>query len=287
VTSVAIAFCTFERPQPLADALSDVLSQAPGDAEVIVVDQSAAAQPHNEQMVRARADARLRYLYRPQPGLPAARNVAMRETTAPILIFLDDDVRVHAGCIAAHCAAFADPRVSAVAGRIHERVLRPNSWFTRNEVDRWGRVRYQLDGDTARPVQAVKGANMSFRRAMLEQIGWFDEGYTGTAYLEEADVCERIRAVGGSIVFEPAAAVTHLSAPAGGVRQSDAQTTERWRFHNTGYFLTKNRPEAVARARWVFTAVAARRAWEWRDRGAVAELMVAFDAGCRRAGGNP
>ncbi|MEZ4237535.1 MAG: hypothetical protein R3F59_15590 [Myxococcota bacterium] len=43
------------------------------------------------------------------------------------MLFLDDDARLHPGCLDAHRAAFVDPTVGGVVGQIVERVLRPNA----------------------------------------------------------------------------------------------------------------------------------------------------------------
>ena len=123
---------------------------------------------------------------------------------------------------------------------------------------------------------------MSFRASAVRAIGGFDTNYGGTAFLEDTDVSERVRQLGWELRFQAPAEVIHHSAPSGGVRVATPRETERWRFHNTGYFLRRHRPSAAPRAIATFAAIATRRATEWRDPGAVAFLMGAF----RPAGGS-
>lgn len=284
VPGIALAFCTTDRPLPLADALRDAVAQLPADGEIVVIDQSA-TEPlaQNASMIAALGDPRVRHLHQAERSLPRARNLAIATTSAPILVFFDDDVRIHPGCLAAHATAFADERIGGVVGRIVETRVRPNSAATRNEVDAWGRVRTRLDGTAPQRIGSLKGANMSFRRSALVAAGGFDENYGGTAFLEDADASEAVVRRGLQLWFVPSAEVTHLSHPEGGVRQPDARATERWRFRNTGYFLAKHRPGSLSRARLTFAAIAARRSAEWRDPLAVPALLRQFERGVQLA----
>ncbi len=61
--------------------------------------------------------------------------------------------------------------------------------------------------DRAETVDWVVGAALMARRAVLEQIGGFDEGYF--MYSEELDWCRRAAAAGWRTVYLPAAQVIH------------------------------------------------------------------------------
>lgn len=281
--TLSVVICTYERPGCVIDLLGDLRPQLPDGADVVIVDQSGPeARERLLQAVDALADRRITCASRGEPSLPAARNDGLAATTGEIVLFLDDDVRLLDGCVAAHVAAFADPRVGGVVGRIVERTLRPNARRTVNRLDLAGRVRTNLEGRRPTLVEALKGANMSFRRAALQAAGGFDPAYGGTALLEDADASEKVARLGWDLRFVPEAAVVHLSAPRGGVRTGDARTTEWWRFRNTGYFLRRHRGlAAVVPATAVFGAIAAKRAAAWRDPRAVARLMGALAAGWR------
>lgn len=278
---LSVLLATFDRPGPLADVLCDLVAQLPDRAEVIVVDQSpegSAAQ--NRAAVAALHDPRFRWVGQRPPGLPEARNRGLRESSGSILLFLDDDVRLAPGCLAAHVAAYADPRVGGVGGRILEARHLPNAAPTVNRLDLGGRVRTNLSGERPVPLDTLKGANMSFRRSAILEASGFDAGFGGTAFLEDADASTRVAARGWDLRFVPEAAVTHLASPRGGVRQTHPIEAERWRFHNTGRFVAKHRPRAARPLVWAtFAAIAARRAASWGDPSAVGVLMKALAQG--------
>lgn len=289
VPACAVVVPTRDRAPWLASALRDLAATAPLDVEVLVVDQS---DPEHlalgAAVVGALDDPRFSHVAVTTRGLPDARNAGMAATVAPVVLFLDDDVRVMPGLVQAHLDRMADPRVGAVVGRIIERVVRPNAAATENRVATSGRVITNLSGHAARPIEALKGANMSLRRAAVDAIGGFDRNYKGTALLEDADVAERVRRAGFSVWFEPRAEVLHLSAPRGGVRQDDAVETERWRFHNTAYFVRRHRGLAAGPALWAtFSVIAVRRAATWRRPDAIPRLMAALAEGWALGGGPP
>jgi GT2 family glycosyltransferase len=272
--SLAVIVPTYRRPGLAARLVHEVLAQALAGTEVVVVDQSPPAE------AVAVADPRVVVLRRATPGLPAARNAGVAATTAPVVVFFDDDVTLAPGCLAAHLAAYTDPTIGGVAGRIREERLRTNAPPGTCRVDRGGRVRVHLDGDDPAEVATAKGAHMSFRRTALEDAGPFDEGYAGTAFLEDADLCTRVVEAGWRLVYVPGAAVTHAHHPEGGVRIGDPGETERWRFRNTGRFLARHRgPVALAPVLATFGAIAAVRALRWRRPATAVTLVSALLAG--------
>lgn len=276
--SIAVIVCTLDRAGPLADVLGDLSAQLPDDGEVLVVDQSDDAD-RARQVIRELGDGRVRGMHT-TPGLPAARNLGMAHTRAPILWFVDDDVRLHPGCLQAHLDAYADPRVGGVVGRIDEVRVAPNSPVVTNRVDRGGRVRTRLDGRVRQEIETLKGCNMSFRRLALERAGGFDPGFAGTAFLEDADASTRVRADGWRLRFEPAASLTHLSTPSGGVRQATAMDHEWWRFHNTGRFVRRHRGMLGASATLLtFGAIALERTVRWGRPDAAPRLLGALGRG--------
>lgn len=282
--TLSVVVCTRERPDAVREAVLDVLAQARPHHELVVVDQSS---PPVRQALGAWlavvGRGRVLHVADAGQGLPRARNVGLAAARAPIVLFLDDDVRLHPGCLDAHVRAFDDPAVGGVVGRIVELSVRANSATTTNRLDLGGRVRTRLDGRHPCDVATLKGAQMSYRRVALTTAGPCDVGYAGTAFLEDADWSTRVRRLGWRLRFEPAAAVTHLSAPSGGVRQGDALRTSTWRFHNTGRFVARHRPWTVPWSAATFAAIAARRAWEAGDASVAPTLLGAWWRGVRSA----
>jgi GT2 family glycosyltransferase len=71
------------------------------------------------------------------------------------------------------------------------------------------RDHYLLDEDVAAPVEAdwLLGAFLLMRRAMLEELGGWDEGYRH--YVEDIDLCYRAMCSGWERWYVPTARVTH------------------------------------------------------------------------------
>jgi GT2 family glycosyltransferase len=283
--TVTVVIPTRNRRGPLKNTICDVLRQADSSTSVLIIEQSDEETFALVQSdIAAFNDSRLELIRSETPSLPQARNLGISLARSQIILFFDDDVRLTPGCIEAHRLVYENPLVGGVVGRIRERHVRPNTKKTANYVNWGGRVITNLDGNTKMPVGTLKGANMSWRRSVFDEVGGFDDNYLGTAILEDADLSERARSAGWELWFEPQAELLHLSSPAGGVRQRDLFQTERWRFHNTGYFLRKNR----GRRSWLplqatFLAIALCRAHEWRDPAVVGTLMRALRDGWQSA----
>ena len=282
VTALAVIVPTYRRPGAVCALLGDVLAQwRPGD-EIVVVDQS----PEVDRAPVAAfcaAQAGISLLHAP-PGLPAARNLGIGRSTAPAVLFLDDDARLHPGCLDGHRRVFDDPTVGGAVGRIVERALAPNARRTTNRVDRAGRIRTRLDGWARCDIETLKGANMSLRRQALAEAGPFDPGFGGTALLEDADLSVRVRRAGWRLVFAPDAGVDHLHLPVGGVRTGDPGATARWRLHNTARFVRRHgRRRDLPWVLAVQLAIAARFGVTTRDPSAPWRLARAFVAGWRGA----
>jgi GT2 family glycosyltransferase len=275
---LSVVLATLGRPGPCAAVLRQVLAQLPPGGEVLVVDQSGPLQAEDLRAVVA-SDPRARWCPSAPPSLPRARNVGLAAARGAIVLFLDDDVVLHPGCLAAHLGAYDDPTVGGVAGRIVERRLRPNARRLRNDVGWDGRIRTRLDHPADGWVGTAKGANMSFRRAALAQVGGFDLGFAGTSLLEDADASARVVGAGWRIRFVAAAAVDHEHLSTGGVRRPPAEAL-RWRFHNTARYLRRHRGlPGLLLATPTFAALAGRAAVAERRAGPAIDLARAWVRG--------
>lgn len=273
---ITVLVATRNRPDALA-ALLRSLEVAQGVVfDVVVACQS---DPALRGAV-AEAAAGVRLLELAPTGLPDARNALLAAATTPRVVFFDDDVVVLPGTLRALVEALDRPYVVGASPRIVERRLRPNARGLRNGPGLDGRVRVNLGGRRAGRLDTLKGAAMAFRVDALRAAGAADRGFAGTAFLEDADWSSRVR---GRLVFVPAAVVVHHSAPSGGCR-ADAQSAERWRFHNTGRFVRRHRPWSAPLVACTFLAVACRRAVSWRSASSVRTLLWAGWCGFRDGG---
>jgi N-acetylglucosaminyl-diphospho-decaprenol L-rhamnosyltransferase len=80
--------------------------------------------------------------------------------------------------------------------------------------NRWSRS-YEMAGwdrRSERRVEWVSGSSMLLRADALRQVGLFDEGYF--MYVEDVDLCTRMRAAGWEVWFSPELEVEHITGTA-------------------------------------------------------------------------
>jgi N-acetylglucosaminyl-diphospho-decaprenol L-rhamnosyltransferase len=106
------------------------------------------------------------------------------------------------------------------------------------------RAHYHLDEDVSEPVEAdwLLGAFLLMRRAMLDELGGWDEGYRH--YVEDIDLCYRAMRVGWERWYVPAARVTHDWAQVTDRRFLSRHTL--WHAQSMARFVTRH-PETLAR----------------------------------------
>jgi GT2 family glycosyltransferase len=75
-------------------------------------------------------------------------------------------------------------------------------------------AQYRAPSVDAGPVDAVNGAFMLMRRSALDAVGLFDEGYW--MYMEDLDLCYRLREAGWMTWFEPSVTVIHVKGGTSG-----------------------------------------------------------------------
>ena len=197
---------TQRRAQYLDVALASILPQAAAHgAGVLVVDDGGDAAT---QATAARHGAEVLVLD-PARGLNGARNAAAAHVDAELLVYVDDDVRVRPGWLAALLEAHErePPDVGVLTGPIVARI-EDHAYRT---CGREGLPITFLDlgrADTDAP--HAWGANMTIRRSALDRIGPFDEALG--LYGDEQEWQARLLAAGGRMRYIAAAALEHRRA---------------------------------------------------------------------------
>lgn len=247
---VALVIATYNRPAALDRVLASVLAQHSPPEEVLVADDGSTAE--TAAVVERWQPAfgqRLRHVWQADEGfrLARVRNLAAREASADLLVFIDGDCLLRPGVIGAH-RKLAEP-ACAVAGN---RILLSPSLTEAIEAGRvdplrwtaadWWRARraggvrrlfplLTLPGQAWRRLRPrhwiqFRGCNMAVWREHLERINGFEEELSGWGF-EDSDLAIRLNNAGIGIKSGRfATAVLHLWH-----RESPRDNAERNRQH--------------------------------------------------------
>lgn len=298
---ISVVVPTYRRFEPVLATVRDLLSQRYGQFEVIVADQNSEwPAEYRDERDRLRTHPTVRWLELNPPAVVPARNEAVRQSRGDILVFVDDDVRItDPDFLTRHVSNYATPGITAVAGREMKPTDPPSELPPPAEAAseiRSDRPPLEtiigFDRNTSRRVEACvfSTCNCSVRRDAFLTVYGFDENYSGNSYGDDSDFALRLHAVGGRIIYDPTAALIHLSAPMGGLRLSDRSNltthTDRvlsgWLFHlrhaRPGYRWTILRTQVLRRT----ILLRANVVRPWRQFGAWAGLLFGYLEARRR-----
>jgi len=216
---LSVIIVTYNRGPTLLRTLESVLAQSPAAREVIVVDQTPQpAPPVKAQLDQWQSAGAIRYLFQAEPNAQRARNRAIAEARHPVLLFLDDDVLLEPGMMAAHLANYADPGLAAVCGYYTEPGEVPLDTLPPECQRRWTGWIHTPHCYTKRvECHLFPSCNGSIRRDVIRRLGGFDENFTHTL-LDDTDLACRFKAAGHRAVHDPQARLVHLKEPSGGKR---------------------------------------------------------------------
>jgi GT2 family glycosyltransferase len=234
----SVIICTYRRDKVLVDTVDQVLAQADGLAEVVIVDQKAQHDRATDEYLGTKSqEGLIRYFNLEKAGLTHARNFGASQARGALLLFCDDDVVLQPNWIREHIAMYEDEGVSAVAGQVinvgESARYEPGS-FSHNQ-----RIRNFDD---------LYGANFSVRKTVYESVGGSDENLAVHASNEDKILARRLLKSSYRIEYCPSASLVHLIWPAGGVRIGDrTQPTREWeKSYGQLYWLHLNPPREIS-----------------------------------------
>ena len=142
----------------------------------------------------------VRYVAGSGRGPGAARNLGWREVRSPLVWFIDSDCVAEPDALELLLPHLADPKVGAVSGSYG--IMNPNSLLAcliHEEI---------IERHLAMPprVNFLATFNVIYRRAILEQLGGFDERYLKA---QDAELSFRTMDAGYELAFERASRVKH------------------------------------------------------------------------------
>ena len=209
---ISLIICTRNRAAALGRCLDHVAALVhAGTWELVLVDNgSTDATAAVIGGFVAQAGFPAKAVTQPVKGLSNARNAGISAAAGDILLFTDDDCYVAPDLLDACAAAFADPAVGFATGRVT--LYDPgDAAVTVNEST----APVRFPPGRFLPAGAVKGANLAFRRAALDDIMErgvaFDPLFGSGAHFpaEDADAAQRAALAGWAGVYDPALRVAH------------------------------------------------------------------------------
>jgi len=273
---VSLVVCTRNRAEKLEAffaALGRMRARAPW--ELVIVDNGSTDDTQQRLQVLSRGlDVRVTIVGEPRQGLGRARNTGVSAARGELLAFTDDDCYPAADYIDRVVEAFADPERAYVGGRIllfdaedHPITVRVDS------------SPIPIPPYSVVPTGLVQGANMAFRRDVLERIGGFDNALgPGTPFCnDDVDAVARASAAGFAGSYVPEPVVHHHHG-----RRDPAAIAALWRSydHGRGAYYAKcmfDLPTRWKVARYWWQSVGVEK-----SSATLRELEVAFEYTVRR-----
>jgi N-acetylglucosaminyl-diphospho-decaprenol L-rhamnosyltransferase len=220
---LAVVVVNHNTGEYLARCTSSIASSA-GElrTELVVVDNAS-----SDGSVDRASGPGIRLIRNPDNrGFARAANQGIEATTAPLVLLLNPDAEVVGGSLTALVKVARErPRAGAIGALVRNPdgsiqpsarrvprlgealghaflgpIWKDNPWTRSYTMAAW-------DRSSEREVEWVSGSAMLLRREALDEVGAFDEGYF--MYVEDVDLCTRLRRAGWEVLFSPELEVVH------------------------------------------------------------------------------
>ncbi len=223
-------------------------------------------------------------------GFARGANLGARRASGDVLVFLNPDAFLQAGCVEQLLAAIEGrPVPCLVGGRVmnadgtEQRGARRgditlmSALLSLSQLSRkipaWRRYEVHWEGnqspEVVTAIPTISGACFCMRREDFDAVQGFDERYF--LHVEDVDLCWRVRQAGGNVLFQPKAEVVHLG-------HTSRASPIRVEFHKgmglARYFRKRSQTMAQTLAAWILsplivcTAVIRPLLWLVRGRAA-------------------
>ncbi len=266
---VSVVIPTRDRANLLAACVRGLKEKTDYPSFNVVIVDNGSKQPKALALLdQLRGDQRFRVLERPEPfNYAKLSNDGARATTSPMLVFLNNDIRmIDSGWLKAIVRLAMKPQVGVVGAKL----LFPNGKIQHagvvlgmggisGHIYRRGAKRmsgYLQQALNTREMMAVTGACIAIDRAKFEAVGGFDAENLPVD-LNDMDLCLRVGEQGWTNVWAADALLTHVQSASRGsernpfdqYRQERAYFIRRWMeairddpYFHPGFSLSAHRP---------------------------------------------
>jgi glycosyltransferase involved in cell wall biosynthesis len=190
----------------LSRLLVSIDEHRPSDinVEVLVIDDSL---PKEAEITKALCDQhRVNYL-RCEGNVSRKRNFGIERASHEVVLFTDSDCEIASGSIAEHVKSYqTDRSIDAVCGVVE--FTGETNWVW-SVVERSSFLGAFSFAKRMPNVPWAVTANLSVKKAVLEQIGGFDEGFLQAPGGEDVDLGLRLNKAGHKIVSNPHSVIYH------------------------------------------------------------------------------
>ncbi|MEL6864687.1 MAG: glycosyltransferase family A protein [Bacteroidota bacterium] len=178
--TLSVIICSYNRDQFIGEALDSLTrQQLPKEQfEILIINNNSTDRTAeiSQDFVKAHPELNARYFLETNQGLSFARNRGLKEAKGAIITYIDDDaIATPDFLLQIHQFMEARPEVAGVGGKVIPRYeIEEPKWMNKylygfvTKVDLGEKI-IQYRGN-AYPA----GCNMTYRRALLEQVGGFN-----------------------------------------------------------------------------------------------------------------
>ena len=213
-TKVTVVIPNYNGIKYVHDCMDSLCLQSMKDFEILVVDNGSkdgSLEILQEEYPEARVIA-----LEENTGFCHAVNLGIRESNTPYVILLNNDTMVHADFVKALVEAIEEKEdifsVSAMMLSMQNQDIidgAGDNYCLLGWAYARGKGRNRKDYEKKTEIFSACGGAAIYRKAVMEEIGFFDERHF--AYLEDVDIGYRARIYGYRNMYEPKARVFQIT----------------------------------------------------------------------------
>ncbi len=208
--NISVIICTRNRSEHLQQCLRSLENLACQPEEIIVIDNAPSDELTRDVVTQF---PKVKYKREPRAGLDIARNTGAYMASCDVIAYVDDDVTLHPLWALRIWESFSDPQVAAVTGLVFatkldteaQQIFEKHWSFNRGYVEKIYNRSFFESSNTPRVWEIGAGANMAFRKSVLNTTGYFDERLdVGAAGCNgDSELWYRILYKGYNIMYNP------------------------------------------------------------------------------------